>query len=49
VAIKRDSAQEAAIIAWIQVIGQVVSSGEGDWSRCFNSSGEGDWSSCFKW
>jgi hypothetical protein len=28
VAIKRDPAQEAAIIAWIQVIGQVVSSGK---------------------
>ncbi len=38
-AIKRDPAQEAAIIAWIQVIGQIFSSGEGDWSDYSNSHG----------
>jgi hypothetical protein len=44
VAIKRDPAQEAAIIAWIQVIGQDISSREGDWSTCFKW-----WSYKFTW
>ncbi len=41
----------------VKVIGQVVSSGESDWSNCLVvkvigqvvSSGESDRSSCFKW